>query len=231
MLNISLPATQGPFSIAVLLRRVNFGKKGWKMKKLTLDEVIRLRRSVRMYEGKKVDKEILKVIIEACRFAPSACNAQPWRFIVVSDKEKVKMIFEKTLGGVVLNDWAKTAPVYIVACAKKSFLVHKVGAGLKNIPYHFLDMGAAIEHILLKTTELGLGSCWIGWFNKKAIRNILHIPRNIDVVSLITIGYESQKFEPGQRERLSLEEILFLNKYGEPFSPKNYETEIRTSKK
>ncbi|MCK4584803.1 nitroreductase family protein [candidate division WOR-3 bacterium] len=187
------------------------------MGNLTLDKVIRRRKSVRMYQGREIDKEILKMIIESSRFAPSACNTQPWRFVVVTDREKVNMIFEKSLGGIVSNYWARTAPVFIVACAKKSVLVHKIGAGLRNIPYHFLDMGAAIEHLLLKAAELGLGTCWIGWFDKKVIRKILHIPKSIDIVSLISIGYESRKSEQKPRQRLELDEILFLNQYGEPF--------------
>lgn len=188
------------------------------MKKFTLDEVIRKRRSVRKYESMMVDTKILKEIIESARLAPSACNVQPWRFIVVTDKQKVKMIFEKALGGIVSNAWARTAPVFIVACAKKSLVVHRLGAGWKHIPYHYLDMGAAIEHILLKATELGLGTCWLGWFNKKVIKKILFIPREIDVVSLITIGYATPESEQKTRERLKLDEILFLNQYGASFS-------------
>ena len=185
------------------------------MKKFTLDEIIRKRRSIRVYERKPLSSETLRLIIEGARFAPSACNRQPWRFVAVTDKQKVDMIFAKALGGIVSNSWAETAPAFIVACAKKSFLVNIVGAGIKRIPYHYLDMGAAIEHILLKAAELGLGTCWMGWFNEKAIRNILRIPRSIEIVSLIAIGYPSKHIEQQPRVQLKLDEVLFWNKYGE----------------
>lgn len=170
-----------------------------------------------MFDEREINKKVLKEVIESSRLAPSASNVQPWRFVVVTDKEKVNQIFETSLGGIVSNSWARTAPVFIVACVKKSLLVHRLGGGWKNIPYHFLDMGAAIEHILLKATELGVGTCWIGWFNEKAIRKILHIPKSIDIVSLIAIGYESRQSKERPRERLKVNEILFLNQYGEPF--------------
>jgi len=187
------------------------------MKILRLDDVIRRRKSVRMYDQREVNESLLKEIVASARFAPSACNAQPWRFVVVTDREKVRLIFEESLGGIVSNRWARTAPVYIVACMRKSLLIHKVGAGLKGIPYHFLDMGAAIEHVLLKATELGLGTCWIGWFNKRAVRKILSIPKDVYVVSLITIGYEFQESQEKRKEKRELNEILFLNQFGKPF--------------
>jgi len=184
------------------------------MKKLTLDEIIRKRRSIRAYEKEPVSSETLRLIIEGARFAPSARNAQPWRFVAVTDKQKVDMIFAKALGGIVSNSWAETAPAFIVACAEKSLLVHILAAGVKRIPYYYLDIGAAIEHILLKAAELGLGTCWIGWFNEKAIRNILRIPRSIEIVSLIAIGYPSEDVEQSSRVKLEVGEVLFWNQYG-----------------
>ena len=187
------------------------------MKKLTLDEIIRRRRSVRMYKDKDVEIELLEKIVATSRFAPSACNIQPWRFVVVTDKTKVKRIFSESLGGIVSNKWAHSAPVFIVACVKKSLMVHGIAARYKNIPFHLLDMGAAIEHILLKVTELGLGACWIGWFNKGAVKKILNIPRSIEVISLITVGYEAEQDEKRERKILRNDEIIFLNQYGGRF--------------
>ncbi len=186
------------------------------MKKFSFDEIIIKRRSVRAYEKEAVPNESLRQIIETARFAPSAHNTQPWRFVAVTDKQKVSMIFAKALGGIVSNSWGETAPAFIVACAKKSFLVHILAGGVKRIPYHYLDMGTAIEHILLKAAELGLGTCWIGWFNERAVRSIFSIPRALEIVSLIAIGYPSQQKEQQPRAKLKLDDILFWNRYGEP---------------
>jgi nitroreductase len=186
------------------------------MEKACLDSVILKRRSVRMYSERAVDLRLLKSIIASSQYAPSACNKQPWRFIVVAEREKVTLLSERALGGVVPNQWARSAPAWIVACAKKSILVHDVAARFKRVPYHYLDMGAVIEHILLKAAECGLGTCWIGWFNKRAVRNILRIPRDIEIVSLITIGYESGNGAKEERTRLALNEIAYLNEYGTP---------------
>jgi nitroreductase len=167
-----------------------------------------------MYDTRSVDVQLLKKVIASSRFAPSACNTQPWRFIVVTDKKKVAALYHAALGGIVSNQWAKDAPVWIIACAKKSVVVHKVAARFRGIPYHYLDMGAAIEHILLKAAECGLGTCWIGWFNKHAVRKMLRIPRDIDIVSVITVGYESEDGKQHERTRLELSEIAYLNEYG-----------------
>jgi nitroreductase len=169
-----------------------------------------------MYDGREVEVDVLRTIIASTRFAPSACNKQPWRFIVVTDRKKVGALYEKALGGIVSNQWAKTAPVWIVACAQKSILVHDIAARFKRVPYHYLDMGAAIEHLLLKASECGLGTCWIGWFNRRPLRSLLRIPRDFEIVSIITIGYESKEPLERERTRLPLKEIAHLNEYGIP---------------
>ncbi len=179
-----------------------------------LDAVIMKRRSVRAYDAKEVSMRILKEVIASSRYAPSACNTQPWRFIVVTDKDKVGSLYRAALGGVVSNKWAKSAPVWIIACAQKSVLVHNVAARFRRIAYHYLDMGAAIEHILLKAAECGLGTCWIGWFNRRAVRRILKIPRDIEIVSVITVGYGTKETQQDERQRLALGEIAHLNEYG-----------------
>ncbi|TET24902.1 MAG: hypothetical protein E3J78_00455 [Candidatus Cloacimonadota bacterium] len=184
------------------------------MKKFTLDEVLKKRRSVRVYENKMVEKDKLISVVESSMFAPSACNRQPARFIVVTDKGKVEKIIKHSLGGIVSNRWATTVPVFIIACAKRTMFVHTIAARFKNIPYHYLDMGAAIEHLLLKAVEQGLAACWIGWFNRNSIRRILHIPASIEIISLIAIGYESKQIEGKERVKRMRNEFLFWNEYG-----------------
>lgn len=178
-------------------------------------ELIKKRRSVRNYLDKPVEDEKIEKIIEAARLAPSACNTQCWRFVIVKDKDIREQVIEKGLGGIVVpNRWAKTAPVIIVACADLNFMTHKVGAGVKGINYYLLDMGIAVEHLVLMAAELGLGTCWIGWFNERQVRNIVKIPRTIKIVALITLGYPKDGLEEHEKKRLDVKDILYWNKYG-----------------
>jgi len=180
-----------------------------------LMDIIRARRSIRHYSDSPVEEEKIKKIIEAARLAPSSSNSQCWRFIVVKDKHVKEQLVEKGLSGkIVPGQWAKTAPVIIVACAQLSFMTHRLGAAVKNIEYRLLDMGIAVEHLVLRATELGLGTCWIGWFNERWIRKILKIPRSIKIVALVTLGYPVEDLKLKEKKRLSLEEILFFDKYG-----------------
>jgi len=181
----------------------------------SLMDIIKTRRSIRQYSDRPVEDEKIKQIVEAARLAPSSSNSQCWRFIVVKDKNIKKQIVEKGLGGMIIpNEWAKTAPVIIVACAHLNFITHRLGAAIKGIEYWLLDMGIAVEHLVLRATELGLGTCWIGWFNERWIRKILKIPRNIRIVALVTLGYPAEDLKLKEQQRLSLKEILFFNKYG-----------------
>jgi nitroreductase len=177
-------------------------------------KMIKYRRSVREYIDKPVEEEKIKDIIDAVRFAPSACNSQCWRFIVTT-KEIKDQIIKKGLGGIVIpNRWARSAPVIIVVCADLNFITHKLGAKIKGIEYYMLDIGIAVEHLILRATELGLGTCWIGWFNESAVRNILKIPKGIKIVSLISLGYPKEKLQEHEKVRLSINNLLYWNKWG-----------------
>ncbi len=184
------------------------------MKKKSVMDIIKKRRSVRSYLDKPVENEKIEKVIEAARLAPSACNSQCWRFIVVRDKEVLRQLVEKGLEKIpVKNKWARTAPVIIVACAELNFLTHRLGAKISAIDYYLLDMGCAIEHLILMATELGLGTCWIGWFKEKSIRKLLKIPKKTKIVALITLGYPEEELKEKDKKRLGLEEILFYDRY------------------
>jgi nitroreductase len=116
---------------------------------------------------------------------------------------------------VVSNRWAREAPVIIVMCAHLDWVVHRLGAKAADLQYYLLDIGIAGEHMVLTATELGLGTCWIGWFRAKAIKDILNIPKRWKVVALLTLGYPREEGAPKPRTRLDLDEILFFNRLGE----------------
>ena len=184
---------------------------------LPLSRLIRQRRSIRAYADRPVEESKLSAIIEAARLAPSACNAQGWRFVVVDRKELIAEIVGKGMGAPVANAWAGQAPIIIAGCFHKNIITHRLAAGIKKIDYSLLDMGIAGEHMVLQAEELGLGTCWIGWFKARTVRKILEIPRNVNVVFLLSVGYPADG-QSRERKRLSVPEIAFRNRYGSSFN-------------
>lgn len=174
-------------------------------------EIINKRHSVRNFKDKSVDNGILLSIVEAARLSPSACNAQPWRFVAVTDKSLIRDIVDKGMGGIVPNKWALSAPVIIVGCAVLNLLTHRIGETVKGIHYHQIDMGIAMEHMVLLATEMGLGTCWIGWFKARKIKRMLNIPKDWKIISLLAMGYPQEESD-SQTSRLNTNEILFFNK-------------------
>jgi nitroreductase len=196
-------------SLGEILRSGGIRKMG------TVMEIITKRYSAREYQDKPVEREKILEIVEAARLAPSTSNVQPWRFVVVEDPRLKDALVEKGMGIVVSNRWAREAPVIIVMCAHLDWVVHRLGAKAADLQYYLLDIGIAGEHMVLTATELGLGTCWIGWFRAKAIKDILNIPKRWKVVALLTLGYPREEGAPKSRTRLDLDEILFFNKLGE----------------
>lgn len=175
--------------------------------------LIEKRESVRGYLDKAVEREKIIKIIEAARLAPSACNAQPWKFVIVDDektKEEVsKKLYDSRIG---LNKFALTAPVFIAIIGEKRNLTSKMGELIKRKDYTSMDIGITSEHICLAATELGLGTCMMGWFEEKGIKKILNIPMNKEIHLVISLGYYENK-EPRKKIRKSIDEIVSFNEY------------------
>ena len=172
-------------------------------------DVMHARRSIRAYTSVPVEQEKLHALIAAAQCAPSACNAQPWRFVFVTDAALRVDLCRTGMGGAVPNHWAKSAPVILVACAERSFVTHTLGENIQGVAFHLIDMGIALEHIALRATELGLGSCYIGWFNEKPIKKMLSLPRTWQVVCLMTLGYPA--LTPEATSRRAITETAFFN--------------------
>ena len=169
---------------------------------MELMDVIRNRRSIRRYKPDPVSDEDVKYVLEAARLAPSWANTQCWHFVVVTDEEVKRKIGEA--------GWrfAAKAPLIIVACADPE----KPGAR-GDIPNYLVDMGIAVEHLMLAATERGLGTCWIGGFHEDKVKEALGIPENMRVVAYTPLGYPNEA--PAPRSRKSIEEIVSYNKYGQ----------------
>jgi nitroreductase len=178
-----------------------------------LIDLINKRKSVRRYLNCPIPKEDILKCIEAARLAPSACNAQPWKFIIVDDVQLRNKICENAFSGIYsINRFAKEASVLIVVISEKERFIRAMGGYFRGLKYYLIDIGIACEHLVLQASELGIGTCWIGWFNERAVKQILKIPKTKKVDIIISLGY----YEEGKIEakfRKSLEEISVFNIY------------------
>lgn len=175
--------------------------------------LIKKRESIRNYLNKSVEREKIIKIIEAARIAPSACNAQPWKFVVVDEKKVVEELSKKLYDPMVgLNKFALTAPAFIVVVGEKRNITSKIGELIKRKDYTSIDIGIASEHICLAATELGLGTCMMGWFKEKEIKKLLNIPISKEVHLVISLGYYDNK-EPRNKVRKAIDDIISFNEY------------------
>ena len=170
-------------------------------------ELVAARFSCRAYRSDPVPRAAVEQILEAARLAPSACNRQPWRFAVATDAAlRARLLDEGTLPGLGMT-WAAEAPVLLVLGMKKSFITHRVAPLLSKVEYPLLDLGIAGEHAVLQATELGLGTCWIGWIRPKEVRRILGWPADVLPQALITVGWPASRPEQAS-PRLPLDELV-----------------------
>lgn len=171
------------------------------------------RYSVRKYSDRKVERELIMKALEAARLAPSACNAQPWHFIVVDDRERVKKLAEATfLPLSKLNKFVTEAPVIIAVVSESPNISSAVGGYIKKKPYYLMDVGMAVEHFCLQAAENGLGTCILGWFNEKKVKSFLDVPVRKSIPLLITLGYPETENVP-EKHRVPLKEMISFNSY------------------
>lgn len=198
---------------------------------MELIDAIGKRRSIRKFTNDEIPERFIDEIMEAARLAPSGSNLQPWRFVVIRSDE-VKKQLEK----ITPYKFAAKAPVIIACCADVTVLGEKdqrvgelletgafsdvemdisssekyqnsLSESISDSGYLALNVAIAVEHMVLRATDLGLGSCWIGKFNTEKTREILGLPNDLRVFFLLPVGYPAQS--PGERPRLSREDILF----------------------
>jgi nitroreductase len=183
------------------------------MSKLLL-QLIKRRQSVRRYIDRPVEKEKIERCLEAAMLAPSACNAQPWKFIVVDEPELVKKVARETWNTLInFNKFVEEAPVLIVITIENSPVVPRLGKAIKNMDYPYIDIGIAAEHFCLQATEEGLGTCMLGWFNEKPIQKLLNIPRKRKIGLVISVGYEPEGYKMRQKIRKDIGKVVSYNKY------------------
>ncbi len=160
-----------------------------------ISDLIINRFSVRSYTSQKVEKEVILEILDAARMAPSAVNFQPWHFIVISDENNLSDFQE-----VYPRAWFQEAPVCIVICAD-----HNLSWKRKSDGKDFADVDVAIvaDHLILKATEMGLGTCWVCNFDARLASRKLHLPERIEPLVIVPLGYTTAESPVKKRKELS----------------------------
>ena len=171
-------------------------------------EAIETRRSVRAYKDTPLTSEQLTRFLEAARLAPSWKDKQCWHIMVLTDREIIEKLGELLRYNPGENVF-KTVPCFVL------FFADPALSGVRDEkPYYMTDIGIAMENAVLAATEMGLGTCWIGAFTEGPIKEFLGVPENLRLVALTPLGIPDEA--PAPRPRKALEEIVCLNRWGQP---------------
>lgn len=168
------------------------------------------RQSDRKYSSKKVEEEKILSCLEAGRLSPSACNSQPWSFVVI-DQEPVLQQAQKRIATMGMNRFVKQVPVLIAIVLEKPNFTASIGSVIKDKEYPLLDIGIATNNICMQATELGLGSCTLGWFDEKGLKQLLDVPESKRIPLVIALGYPTTVTR--KKIRKPMKEIIYFNSY------------------
>lgn len=168
------------------------------------------RQSDRKYSSKKVEEEKILSCLEAGRLSPSACNSQPWSFVVI-DQEPVLQQAQKRIATMGMNRFVKQVPVLIAIVLEKPNFTASIGSVIKDKEYPLLDIGIASNNICMQATELGLGSCILGWFDEKGLKQLLDVPESKRIPLVIALGYPTTVTR--NKIRKPMKEIIYFNSY------------------
>lgn len=148
------------------------------------------RQSVREYCDRSVDRQLIDKCCEAARIAPSACNGQPWSFHILDNKDRIAGLRKKVFSGIYsISAWASNAPVIIAVAMHRPALGPGIGGRITETQYNLIDVSIAADHFVLQATEIGLGTCWIGWFNREELQKAFGLEDDLSVFFLLTLGY------------------------------------------
>lgn len=168
-------------------------------------ELAKNRYSCRSFLEKPIEQEKIDLILEAGRIAPTACNLQPQRILVLTDKEKLAKLSECTKFG-----WG--APLVLIICYDKNVSWKRKYDGNDE---GIVDASIVTSHLMFEVTSLGLGSTWIGAFNPQKVREVYNVPENYEIVSILPIGYPAEDAAPSGMhfQREPQEKTVFYNNF------------------
>ncbi|MDR1525801.1 MAG: nitroreductase family protein [Tannerella sp.] len=154
---------------------------------MELLKLISKRRSLRQFLPDSVEQEKIDYLLECARLAPSAVNAQPWKFIIVKSPEKKALLYQ-CYG----REWFSSAPLYIMALGDTHLSWKRNPDGKDHCD---IDIAIAFEHLILAASEQGLGSCWVCNFDVELCRKLFNLPANLIPVAMTPIGYPAHDLE------------------------------------
>lgn len=156
--------------------------------------------AVREYQDKPIPPDAVRRIVEAGRLTGSSRNSQPWRFVVVEDREALRRLGEIATTG----PYVAHAPLAIVVLIEKT-------------PYAVSDASRAIQSMALAAWEEGIGSNWVGFTGMDAVKPALGIPDEFDVLAILPFGYPAKELGQGKKRRKPMGEVAFRERFGQPY--------------
>lgn len=171
--------------------------------------LVNKRCSIRSYSSQPIEKEKIDYVLEAVRLAPSACNLQPWYFLVIQDKERVAEVQK-----LYPREWTQTVPAFILVLQNNQESWKRKYDGKDHAD---IDAAIAAEHICLAAAEQGLGTCWICSFETKQCADLFQLPGHIEPVVIIALGYptDDSLFTTTPKVRKPIADIVRYNHFNE----------------
>lgn len=172
------------------------------------------RESCRVYSDRPVSREILTHLVDVARLSPSACNSQPWRYIVVDEPEaREKLVGALQDGPLNGCPWGKNVPTFLMLCEDVAH--YKPGVSEHYGEQHFaqMDIGMTVMGICYEAAAMGLGTCIIGTMNQEKLHEAFDIPAERPVRLLVAVGYPKNAGQPRRKDRKALEEIIGYNRW------------------
>ena len=172
-------------------------------------DAIRNRRSVRKYAATPIPAEVLQRMKDALRLAPSACNIQPWRFVLVTDSTLRKEI-AKAAGD---QGFLAEAPVVVIGVGFPDEAYQHMGGYGNSVD---VDIAIAIDHLTLAAAAEGLGTCWIGAFSEEPVKKLINAKANTKIVAMTPLGYPADPamIHPVEASRRKKEgEVFLMNRF------------------
>lgn len=170
-------------------------------------DIAKYRQSCRNYDNTRpVEEEKLQAILTSARLAPSACNGQPYHFTICKGDTAVQVA--KAAMGMGMNKFAADAPIMLVISEKPYVKSAAVGAKVKGNDYRSIDIGIAAAYITAEAAAQGLGTCILGWFDDKKIRNLCQLDEPVRLV--ITLGYAKEGEVLRMKKRKTIDELVTM---------------------
>ncbi len=176
-------------------------------------ELANNRQSDRSFTKQEVSRKDLLKCLQAAQLAPSACNSQPWKFIVIDNPELLKQAAAAVADNPAnINKFCETAPVLVAVVEEPAILMPRMKELVANDRWSKFDLGSATEHFCLQAAELGLSSCIMGAFNEDKLKELLKVPADRHIFVMLAVGYpESNTIRTKARKELNA--IHCFNQY------------------